>query len=141
MRIANRISAIILGAALVLTLGVNSVRADKPTRIPVWFDGEVVYVIPAVSGNVAGVTNHAIASHVANPIYVFGTQNHVLGTAIPGVAGYNPWWSVVLVTVLDDRNLFTDPFTSEGEVLEAYANGEVDLNDTGFILLCQVVSR
>ncbi|HUG11222.1 MAG TPA: hypothetical protein VMM36_09420 [Opitutaceae bacterium] len=71
-----------------------------------------------------------------NPLYVFGTQDHVLEVAAPGVAGYNPWWEVVLVSVLDGRNVSTDPFTSEGEILEAYLNGEVDLTDTGFILPC-----
>ncbi|HEV2294717.1 MAG TPA: hypothetical protein VGR35_12760 [Tepidisphaeraceae bacterium] len=141
MKFAKRTSFAIVTAALVLTLGVNSARADKPTTIPVWFDGETVLVIPAVSQNVVGVTNHAIVNQVANPLYVFGPQNHVLGTAIPGVPGYNPWWAVVVVTVLDDRDVTTDPFTSEEEILEAYANGEVDLLETDFVLLCQVVRR
>ena len=142
MRIANPTSSIISAAALVLTLGLNSARADKPTTIPTWFDGQVVHVIPAVSSNVAGVTNDAIVNKVANPLYAFnGAQDHVLGTAIPGVAGYSPWWSVVVVTVLDDRDVSTDPFTSEEEILEAYANGEVDLFETDFVLLCQVVRR
>lgn len=141
MKVANRTSALIMGAALLLTIGVDCVRAAKPTTIPTWFNGEIVYVIPAVSENVLGVTNHAIASRVANPLYVITGQDHVLGVAIPGVAGYNPYWDVVVVSVLNGRNVSTDPFTSEDEILEAYLHGEVDLNDTGFILLCQVVSR
>ena len=141
MRIANRISSIIVAAALV-TLGVDSARADKPATIPTWFDGQVVHVIPAVSSNVAGVTNDAVVNKVANPLYVFGgAQNHVLGSGIPGTGGYNPWWRAVVVTVLDGRNVTTDPFTSEEEILEAYENGEVNLTTTGFVLLCQVVGQ
>ena len=141
MRIANRALRIFLPAALVLTLNADSVLADQPTTIPVWFGGETVNVIPAVSENVVGVTNDAIVNQVANPLYVFGTggQNHVLGTAIPGVPGYNPWWKVVVVTVLDGRDVSTDPFTSEEEILEAAADGRVELTETSFVLLCQVV--
>jgi hypothetical protein len=142
MRIVNRTSAIILGAALVLTLGTSSVHAGKPTVIPTWFDGQIEYIIPGVSGNVVGVDHQAIASKAANPIYVVAGQpvSHVLST-VPGLAGYNPYWDVITVTVNTDRDLTTDPFTSEDEILAAAANGEVTLNDTGFILLCQVVPQ
>ena len=90
-----------------------------------------------------GVTNHAIATKVANPLYVVAGQevDHILGVAAPGVAGYNPYWDIVMVTVLNGRDLTTDPFTSEEEILAAAEAGEVALDDTGFILLCQVVSR
>ncbi len=143
MSVANRRLVIALGAALALTICVNTVRAAKPTTIPAWYDDDIVYVIPGVSSNVVGVTKQAIASKVANPLYVVAGQdvNHILGVAIPGVAGYNPYWDIVTVTVLDDRDVSTDPFTSEEEILEAYASGEVDLTDTGFILLCQVISK
>ena len=132
---------------LILTISVNSVRAGKPSVIPTWYNGEIVHIIPGVSGNVVGVNNTAIATQVANPIYVVlpvsnrdvQQVNHVLGVAIPGVAGYSPYWDVVYVTVKDGRDLTTNPFTSENEILTAYLNGEVDLNDTGFILLCQVI--
>ena len=142
MKVINRISAIALGLALVLAICVNSVRAGKPSVIPAWFNGEIVHIIPGVSGNVVGVNHQAIADKVANPLYVVSGQqvDHVLGVAAPGVSGYNPYWDIVIVTVLDGRDLTTDPFTSEEEILDAYANGEVALNDTGFILLCQVVS-
>ena len=132
---------------LILIIGVNSVRADRPPLIPAWYDGQIKHIIPGVSGNVVGVNHTAIATHVANPIYVVlpvsnqdaQQVDHVLGIAIPGAAGYNPYWDVVYVTVKDGRDLTTNPFTSENEILTAYLNGEVDLNDTGFILLCQVV--
>ena len=142
MKVVNRISAIALGLALVLTICANSVRAGAPTRIPAWFNDAIVSIIPGVSGNVVGVTKDAIATHVANPLYVVAGQqvDHILGVAAPGVAGYNPYWDIVIVTVLNGRNLATDPFTSEDEILEAAAIGDVTLNDTGFILLCQVVS-
>jgi len=139
MRIANRISSIIVAAALVLTLGVNSARAGKPTPVPAIYEGQRV-TLAIVNDNVVGVEGEAIAS-VAEPLYAFGgLQPHVIST-MPGQPGYNPWWAVVSVTVLDDRNVSTDPFTSEEEILEAYENGEVDLTETGFILLCQVVSK
>lgn len=121
MRVADRRSAVALGAALlltVLTVSVESVRADRPTTIPAWYDGEIVDIIPGVGANVGGVDKQAIASHAANPLYVIlpvsnqdlQQVDHVLGTAIPGVAGYNPYWDIIAVTVLDGRDLTTDPF-------------------------------
>jgi hypothetical protein len=144
MRVANRRSAIALGAALALTICVASVRAGKPQTIPAYVDGEIVYIIPGVSDNVVGVDRGAIARH-ANPIYVVlpvsgddvQEVSHVLSIGLG--AGYNPFWDVIYVTVNNGRDLSTDPFTSEDEILEAYQNGEVDLDDTGFILLCQVI--
>jgi len=132
---------------LILTLGVSSVHAAKPQLIPAWYNGQIEHVIPGVSDNVVGVNNTAIATRVANPIYVVlpeSAQNaqqvdHVLGVAMPGVRGYNPYWDVVLVTVENGRDLTTHPFESEEEILSAYLNDEVDLNDTGIILLCQVI--
>jgi hypothetical protein len=149
MRTANRIPAIALGLALGLAICVNSLRAGRPTTIPAYYNGQIDYVIPGVSDNVVGVEHTAIATKVANPIYLVlpvSSQDaqqvdHVLGVAEPGVAGYNPYWEVVYVTVLDGRNLTTNPFTSEDEILTAWLDGEVGLNPTGFILLCQVVSK
>lgn len=140
-------NAFLSAVALTLTFCVSSVDAAKPPQIPAWYNGQIEHVIPGVSGNVVGVNNAAIATHVANPIYVVlpvsdqdaQQVDHVLGVAVPGVAGYNPYWDVVLVTVKNGRDLTTHPFTSEQEILTAYLNGEVDLNDTGFILLCQVI--
>ncbi len=134
---------------LSLTLCVNSVHANQPAQIPAWYNDQIEHIIPGVSGNVVGVNHTAIATQVANPIYVVlpvSSQDaqqvdHVLGVAMPGVAGYNPYWDVVYVTVKDGRDLTTNPFTSENEILTAYLNGEVDLNDTGFILLCQVIPQ
>jgi hypothetical protein len=132
---------------LTLSLGVGSLHAAKPPQIPAWYNGQIEHVIPGVSANVVGVDHPGVAAHAANPIYVVlpvSSQDaqqvdHVLGVAIPGVAGYNPYWDVVLVTVTNGRDLTKHPFTSEQEILAAYLNGEVDLNDTGIILLCQVI--
>ena len=139
-------SVVALGAALGMTISASSARADQPQKIPAWYNDQIEHVIPGVSANVVGVHNPGSAHH-ANPIYVVlpvsaqnaQQVNHVLGVGIPGVAGYNPWWDVVYVTVNDDRDLTTNPFTSEAEILLANLNGEVGLTDTGFILLCQVI--
>ena len=139
-------SAVALVAALSMSIGAGTARAGQPQVIPVWYNDQVEHVIPGVSANVVGVNNPGSAQH-ANPIYVVlpvsaqnaQQVNHVLGVADPGVAGYNPWWDVVYVTVTDGRDLTTNPFTSEAEILLASQNGEVALNDTGFILLCQVI--
>ena len=143
MKVANLKSIITLALGLVLINFVTQVRAGAPTGIPAWFNDEIMSIIPGVSSNVVGVTNHAIATKVANPLYVVAGQevSHILGVAAPGVAGYNPYWDIVIVTVLNGRNLTTDPFTSEDEILAAAEAGDVELDDTGFILLCQVVSR
>ena len=139
-------STVALGAVLGMVMGAGSARAGQPQEIPAWYDDQIEHVIPGVSANVVGV-NKTGSAHHANPIYVVlpvSEQNaqqvdHVLGVAMPGVSGYNPWWDVVYVTVNDGRDLTTNPFTSEAEILLASVNGEVGLNDTGFILLCQVI--
>jgi len=149
MKAVNLKSTIALGFALILSVCAGPLRAGKPATIPAWFNDQTVYVIPGVSGNVVGVTNAAIASRVANPLYVIlpvsshdaQQVDHVLGVAAPGVSGYNPYWDIVFVTVNTDRDLTTDPFTSEEEILEAAGAGDVSLDDTGFVLLCQVVSK
>jgi hypothetical protein len=140
--------ALLSAFGLILALGVSSVHAGKPPQIPAWYDGQIEHVIPGVSDNVVGVNNNGSSRH-ANPIYVVmpvsaqdvQEVNHVLGVAAPGTAGYNPWWDVVLVTVTNGRDLTAHPFTSEAEILTAALNDEVDLNDTGIILLCQVVNK
>jgi hypothetical protein len=139
MRIVNRTSAIIVAAALFLTLAVNSVLASKPTPVPAIYEGQRV-TLAIVNENVVGVDQEGIAS-VAEPLYHFnGLQPHVIAT-MPGQPGYNPWWNVTFVTVLNGRNLTTDPFTSEAEILAAADAGEVALTPTSFNLLCQVVSK
>jgi hypothetical protein len=140
--------AILSVFGLVLTLCVNSARAEQPPLIPSYYDGQPVYVT-VVNPNVVGITQGAVAS-VADPIYFFPSdpdnptgaqlQPHVIPT-IPGVAGYNPHWEVNLVFVLNDRDLSTDPFLSEDAVKDAQAKGEVMVIPTGIIVLCQVISR
>src|SRR5690242_1909744 len=129
MKFANRVSAIALGLTMVLAFA-SSVRAGKPVTIPAWYNDNVVHVIPGVSANVVDVKHPAIANHAANPLYVVGGQDvsHILGVAIPGVSGYNPYWELVFVSVNSDRNLTTDPFTSEEEILDAAETGEVSLD-------------
>jgi len=139
-------SVVALGAALGMTISAGSARVDHPSLIPAWYNDQIEHVIPGVNANVVGVNNPGSAHH-ANPIYVVlpvsaqnaQQVNHVLGVAVPGVSGYNPWWDVVYVTVNDGRDLTANPFTSEAEILLASLSGEVGLNDTGFILLCQVI--
>ena len=139
MRIANQKWAITLGAALALIICVNVVRADKPPLIPALDDGELVY-ITVVNANVFDVKHEAITSKVANPIYFVDGQPHVLSIGL-GEAGYNPYWDIVTVTVLNGRDVSTDPFLSEDEILDAEANGEVKVSDRHIILLCQVISK
>lgn len=151
IRIARCIPAIALGLALALEACINPVRAGQPTTIPAYYNGAIAQIIPGVSDNVVGVDHNGIVNHTANPIYVVlpvsdqdaQQINHVLGVAEPGVSGYNPYWDVIYVTVLDGRDLTTNPFTSEAEILAAAdsSNPTVSLQDTGFILLCQVVSE
>jgi len=141
--------ALLSAFGLILTLGISSVHGGQPTQIPAWYNGQIQHVIPGVSDNVVGVDHTGIANYAANPIYVvlpISAQdaqqvNHVLGVAMPGVTGYNPWWDVVLVTVKNGRDLTAHPFTSEAELLIAALNDEVELNDTGIILLCQVMPK
>lgn len=114
----------------------------KPPNIPAWHNGEVV-TFTVVSENVVGIDKRGIREAAAIPIYAFGPpgnqpQFDVL-SAIPGEKGYNPWWHVFFVVVLNGRDVSADPFTSEAELLTASSAGGVALVDADFFFLCQVL--
>jgi hypothetical protein len=137
----RRLVVISLIAVLILAALPGSVFAAKPERIPAWYNGEIVEFI-VVSENVVDVDNPGVRKAAAN-LYAFGfppnqPQFDVLDT-VPGDPGYNPWWHVILVQSLTGRDLTTDPFTSEAELLTASEAGEVSLVPTGFYFLCQVL--
>lgn len=127
--------------ATALVLMPAALSAEKPPLIPAWQDGEIVF-FTVVNANVDG-RNEPQSDQVAIPFYAFGPpgaapQLEVLSST-PGLAGYNPWWHVFVVIPLDGRDLSTNPFTSEDEILEAEAMGDVLIVDTGFVFLCQVL--
>ena len=147
MRITKRISAMILGAALVLAVCIHSVHAGnkRPARgIPAYYNGDIVYVVPGNNQNVVGVDNQAIADHAANPIYfVYDTAGNLLQdpilSTVPGVAGYNPYWQVIYV-VVPDVVLPQDADVSIPIVAEADIPAEWQI-PTDTVLLCQVVHQ
>jgi hypothetical protein len=131
-------------SCMMLAMLVTNAFAASPQRIPGWHDGEIVFFL-LTNENVLGADKPAIRDHVANPLYLFGPpgnqpQADVL-SFVPGVPGYSPWWRVVNVVVLDGRDVTTDPFTSEAELLLAEDAGDVLLIETDFIFICQVVSK
>jgi hypothetical protein len=133
-----------LTALLVLTIGVMpaSTFADKPPCIPAFHNGNTVF-FTVVNDNVVDVGERGNLHDVAIPLYTFGPvgsqpQPDVL-SRIPGVRGYRPWWEVIFVAVLDGRDVTTNPFTSEAEILAAEAAGQVELVDTDVVFLCQVL--
>jgi len=155
MQLVNRLSAITLGAALVLAMCVTFVRAAQPPQIPAYSDGQLV-TITVVNSNVVAISrlnrgqdNNALAA-AANPIYFFPSapanllgdqlQPHVLSIGL-GQKGYNPYWHIVAVVVLNGRDLTSDPFLSEEEILDAWDNDEVALTDEAILLLCQQISK
>jgi hypothetical protein len=133
-----------LTALSVLAIGIvpASTSADKPPCIPAFHDGNTVF-FTVVSDNVVGVGDRGDLRNVAIPLYAFGPpgsqpQPDVL-PLIPGQRGYRPWWKVIFVAVLDGRDVSTNPFTSEAEILAAQAAGDVELVETGEVFLCQVL--
>ncbi len=136
--VAGRHAAILLGAALVLTTWIGSVRADKPTLVPALYNGRLVS-LAIVNDNVVGVEREAI-ENIAEPLYAIAGQPHVIST-MPGQRDYNPYWDIHAVVVLNGRNVTTNPFLSEDEILDAEDEGEVVVIRLDFIVLCQVVSR
>ena len=126
------------GLFLILLIGALNATAAQPPRIPVYYEGEIL-TMTVVNDNVVGVEE----KEVAIPLYSFGRpgnrpQLDVVAEA-PGEAGYNPWWETIRVVVLNGRDLTTDPFTSEEEILEAAAANEVQLIETEFYFLCQIL--
>ena len=135
----RRLVAISLVAALLLAVLPGSAFADKPPQIPAYHNGDIVF-FTVVNDNVVG--QNAPNANVPIPLYAFGfppqPQFDVLSRA-PGEAGYNPWWKVIIVVVLDGRDVSVNPFTSEAEILAAANAGRVLLVDSGFVFLCQVL--
>ncbi len=134
----SRTVFVVMALALLMSLTIGTATAAKPFRIPAWNDGEIVHFV-VVSENVVDTENSANAA----VLYAFGEpgnqpQADVL-SAVPGDADYNPWWDVVFVVPLPGRDLTTNPFTSEEDILAAAAAGEVVLIETEFLFLCQVV--
>lgn len=146
MRFANLTSAIILGAALVMTLCASSVRAQT-IQLPAWYADQLV-TLSIVNANVIGV-NYPGVTEAANKLYRIGykdgsgnwvdVQPHVISIGL-GAAGYNPYWHVYDIEVPPgDASKFTDPdnqYQSEDDVLQS---GYTPV-DTGLTLLCQETS-
>ena len=84
-------------------------------------------------------TDDAIAIHAANPIYfVYDTggqplQSPILST-VPGVAGYNPYWQVIVVVVPQGSDVSV-PITSAADIPLDWQS------PTDTVLLCQVVPQ
>jgi hypothetical protein len=125
-------------AFALLLVGILSASAAKPPRMPVYYEDQIVTMV-VVNDNVVGIDEK---DH-ANILYSFGPPGNQpqfdVVTIIPGESGYNPLWEVISVVVLNDRDVTTDPFTSEEEILEAEENGEVRLIETEFYFLCQIL--
>jgi hypothetical protein len=116
--------------------------AAKPPCIPAFHDGDTVF-FTVTNNNAQGVAERGNLDEVAIPLYAFGDPPNQLQpdvlSAIPTTPGYRPLWEVIQVTILDDRDVSTNPFTSEEEILAAEALGQVALVETEFVFLCQVL--
>ena len=122
----------------VLLAGIISASAAKPARMPVYYEDQIVTMV-VVNDNLLGLDEK---DH-ANTLYSFGPPGNQpqfdVITTVPGEAGYNPLWEDISVVVLNGRDVTTNPFTSEDEILEAAKNGEVKLVETEFYFLCQIL--
>lgn len=141
MKTRIRSISILLLAVFAATIAASEARAEKIPCIPAFHEGNIVH-FTVVSDNVVGRSSIGIEK-AAIPLYSFGEpgdqpQPDVL-SLIPGQSGYNPWWRVIAVVVLDGRDVSTNPYTSEEELLNAEEDGKVLLIDTGFFFLCQVL--
>ena len=117
------------------------VFAGKPEHESVWYEGEMLTMI-VVNANVVGVERESV-ERIANALFAFGSEEEPLQADVisvaPGESGYNPWWEEYQVTVLDGRDLTTNPFTSAEEILEAEEAGAVEIEETEFFFLCQII--
>jgi hypothetical protein len=105
-----------------------------------YFDGDLVDILVLDAGNDVGTTGAgAIENGPANPIYfVTGQAGPVLGTAIPGDPGYNPYWVVHLVAAPEGYG----PVTSEDEIIDPDTGKPrpgFTLTPTDTIVLCVVL--
>jgi hypothetical protein len=129
--------------AFVVTFVISGlmVTAAQPPRIPAWYEGERV-TFTVVNDNVVDVDRETL-EEVANPLFAFGPPGNQpqadIISFVPGEAGYSPWWEVYMVTVLNGRNVTTNPFTSVDELLDAEAAGQVRIDETETFFLCQVL--
>ena len=132
---------LVLAIAVLAAVVPTAAPAEQPPAIPAFYNGDLV-TFTVVSGNVVGVDHQGVLKR-AIPLYAFGPpgnqpQPDVL-SAIPGVKGYNPWWQVFAVIPTDGRDLTTNPYTSEAEILEAVTAGNVLVIPTDEFFLCQVI--
>lgn len=122
MRFAIRQLAVALGAALVLTVCVNAVRADEPD-IQAYYDGDIVEVVP-LPINASDYGGEETIDGIAIPIYLIDGQfklngghepvgDHVL-SAIPGDDGYSPFWAAYVV-----ENSNATPIKSVDDIFES----------------------
>jgi hypothetical protein len=120
-----------------LLVGIVNAMA-KPPRTPVYYEDQIV-TMTVVNDNLLGLDE----KEHANTLYSFGPPGNQpqfdVITFVPSESGYNPLWEVISVVVLNGRDVTTDPFTSEDEIVEAEANGEVKLVETDFYFLCQIL--
>ena len=129
-------------AVLAMMVPARTTSAGKPPCIPAWNNGNIVHF--TVTNRIAEENGkQGKREGVAIPFYAFGPpmmapQFEVL-SKIPGQSGYRPWWEVMIVVVLDGRNVTTNPFKSEQEILDAQTAGKVLIIDTEFAFLCQVL--
>jgi hypothetical protein len=116
--------------------------AAKQPCIPAFHDGDTVF-FTVTNKNAQGVAERGNLEDVSIRLYAFGDPPNQLQpdvlSALPTTPGHRPWWEVIQVTILDGRDVGTNPFTSEEEILTAEALGQVALVDTEFVFLCQVL--
>ena len=131
MKLKGWIRAIVLAGTL-------NAAAAKPPRMPVYYEDTIV-TMTVVNDNLLGIKEK---DH-ANILYSFGPPGNQpqfdVITVVPGERGYNPLWEVIAVVVLNGRDVTTNPFMSEDEILDAAQNNEVMLVETEFYFLCQIL--
>ena len=100
---------------------------------------DTIVTMTVVNDNLLGIKEK---DH-ANILYSFGPPGNQpqfdVITVVPGERGYNPLWEVIAVAVLNGRDVTTNPFTFEDEILDAAQNNEVMLVETEFYFLCQIL--
>jgi hypothetical protein len=116
----------------------------NPTNMPpfeqVYYDGKIMYMeVPQPTVNLPpGPFNKLYA--VVDPAITVLLQPAVL-SKIPGDAGFSPRWEFIAVFVTDGRDVSTNPFKSDDEILAAQAAGKVAVTDLEFSFYCPVVKE
>jgi hypothetical protein len=125
--------------SMLLAIG-GSASAGAPVKMPAYYDGELFTInfteLPA--GGESATEQH---NGSKNTIYQCDSCPFTFISVLDAIQGdgFNPLWEEVQINF--NSGVTPRQFTSDNEVLNAFANNEITLTDTEEMYICAVLGR